>query len=60
MVVAGGAIGKKGKIVVDSVIAPTLILGKADGCGGIDSLDDSDEVRCGQVLGWILSTYSSM
>jgi len=60
MVVAGGAIGKKGEIVVDSVIAPTLILGKADGCGGIDSLDDSDEVRRGQVLGWILSTYSSM
>lgn len=60
MVVAGGAVGKKGEIVVDSVTAPTLILGKADGYGGIDSLDDSDEVRREQVLEWILSTYSSM
>jgi 4-hydroxy 2-oxovalerate aldolase len=34
-VVAGGAMGQRGDVVVDSVRQPTRVIGIADGCGGV-------------------------
>ncbi len=34
-IVAGGALGRKGDIVVDSISQPSRIIGVADGCGGL-------------------------
>lgn len=34
-IVAGGALGRKGDIVVDSISQPSRIIGIADGCGGL-------------------------
>ena len=34
-VVAGGVLGRKGDIVVDSILAPTKVIGVADGKGGL-------------------------
>ena len=39
-VVAGGAIGKAGDVVVDSITYPSRVIGLADGCGGFLSLMD--------------------
>lgn len=34
-IVAGGALGRKGDIVVDSISQPSRVIGVADGCGGL-------------------------
>jgi 4-hydroxy-2-oxovalerate aldolase len=41
-VVAGGYIGARGVFIVDSISRPTMIIGKADGNGGVLSLSPSD------------------
>lgn len=55
-VVAGGVVGKPGEFVVDSISMPTAILGKADGVGGIVSLDTENETGRLCVLEWILKS----
>jgi len=42
-VVAGGFIGKRGDIVVDSISSPTTVIGVADGIGGVLSSVSSNE-----------------
>jgi 4-hydroxy-2-oxovalerate aldolase len=42
-VVAGGLIGTDGEVIVDSISAPTRIIGIADGKGGIRPADPQDE-----------------
>lgn len=42
-VVSGGVIGKRGDIVLDSVINPTRIIGVADGKGGLISRENSQD-----------------
>lgn len=42
-IVAGGVIGEKGDIIVDSISSPTTIIGVADGTGKI--LNDDSEFR---------------
>ena len=54
-IVAGGVIGGKGDIVVDSISSPSLILGKADGLGGINPLDSDDDDARRATLNWMLS-----
>jgi 4-hydroxy-2-oxovalerate aldolase len=44
-VVAGGAMGKRGDVVVDSVRQPTRVIGIADGCGGVLFSYGSEEVE---------------
>ena len=39
-IVAGGYIGKKGDIVVDSIAAPSRVIGVADGKGKLIAVDD--------------------
>lgn len=41
-VVAGGLIGRKGEVIVDSIAAPTRVIGIADGRGGIASPEPGD------------------
>ncbi|KAF5425153.1 hypothetical protein C5S42_11460 [Candidatus Methanomarinus sp.] len=48
-VVAGGFIGKKGVVVVDSISHPARIIGLADGVGGIIK-DDEEIKRCEEKL----------
>ena len=55
-VVAGGVVGVRGDIVVNSIAAPTAILGKADGTGGLASLTAADEEARRLVLEWMLGT----
>ncbi len=54
-VVAGGVIGGKGDFVVDSIASPTIILGKADGSGGILPLQPADDAPKRIILDWILA-----
>jgi 4-hydroxy-2-oxovalerate aldolase len=56
-IVSGGKIGQKGDIIVDSINTPSLILGKANGIGGSNPLEPSDEPRRKKILQWILSAY---
>lgn len=41
-VVAGGVLGRKGEVVVDSILAPSRVMGVADGSGNIECGVDSD------------------
>jgi 4-hydroxy-2-oxovalerate aldolase len=52
-VVAGGMVGDPGDIVVNSISQPSIILGKADGKGGVLPLSDEDWERRRQILEWI-------
>ena len=47
-IVAGGTLGRKGDIVVDSISQPTRIIGVADGHGGL--LEESEEEKYQQKL----------
>jgi 4-hydroxy 2-oxovalerate aldolase/long-chain acyl-CoA synthetase len=42
-IVAGGVLGRKGDIVVDSISQPTRVVGVADGCGGL--LEEAEEEK---------------
>lgn len=53
-VVAGGVVGNPGEIVVNSISVPTIILGKADGVGGIVPFGPEDEAGRRAVLEWML------
>ena len=44
-VVAGGALGRRGDIIVDSISQPTRIIGIADGRGGLLSEQDEGEFQ---------------
>jgi len=44
-IVAGGAMGDAGDVVVDSVTAPTRVIGVADGLGGVRFGDDTENER---------------
>jgi len=53
-IVAGGTIGPRGSYVVDSISAPSTILGQSDGLGGITAADThSAEYRTARE--WLLS-----
>lgn len=57
--VAGGLIGKRGTIVVDNVSNPTLLVGVADGLGGLMPAADRDiemERHIEAVLSWIITS----
>ncbi|MCP4643720.1 MAG: 4-hydroxy-2-oxovalerate aldolase [bacterium] len=47
-VVAGGLIGREGEVIVDSIHAPTRVIGIADGMGGI-LRPDADQTDVAQV-----------
>ena len=55
-VVAGGVIGQKGDIVLDSINNPSLILGVADGKGSFLNLVGEGDYkdRIAKVQKWIL------
>lgn len=44
-VVAGGILGKKGEIIVDSIIHPTRVIGVADGKGHVMNADEAKPYR---------------
>lgn len=50
-IVAGGAWGREGEVVVDSVAQPTRVIGIADGAGGIKSRLDTSEVHMLKKIG---------
>lgn len=54
-VIAGGEIGKKNDIIVNSISTPTMILGKADGLGGVEPLAANDEDVRLLIMNWIFS-----
>ncbi|MFC1849991.1 hypothetical protein ACFL27_07360 [candidate division CSSED10-310 bacterium] len=55
-VVAGGAIGKKGDVIIDNISEPTRVIGIADGSGGIIfDYGKDDEVRVNRVSKVIMS-----
>lgn len=52
-VVAGGLVGPTGAIIVDSIVRPRFILGKADGTGGVTPLDEAANEELPLVKQWI-------
>lgn len=44
-IVAGGALGEKGDIVVDSIAQPARVIGVADGCGGLLEENEKEKYR---------------
>ena len=56
-VIAGGIIGEAGDLIVDSISSPTLILGKADGLGGVLPLNADDRKKTDLIQRWIVSNY---
>jgi hypothetical protein len=57
-VVAGGVVGTRGDLVVNSISAPTSVLGKADGTGGIEPLGEADEEARRKVIEWTLGVVA--
>lgn len=56
-VIAGGIIGEAGDMIVDSISSPSVILGKADGLGGVMPLTAEDRKKTDLLQRWIVSNY---
>jgi len=56
-VLAGGAVGQTGDIVIDHLSAPRFILGEADGCGGIRPVSASTSARSQAAQHWIMAHW---
>jgi hypothetical protein len=56
-VIAGGIVGEAGDLIVDSISSPSLILGKADGLGGVLPLNIEDRKKTDRIQRWIVSNY---
>jgi 4-hydroxy-2-oxovalerate aldolase len=52
--VAGGYLGDKGDIVVDSLEAPSLIFGVSDGCGSIQPIECANKSVKIKAIKWVL------
>ncbi len=55
-IVAGGVLGRRGDIVVDSIVRPHRVFGTADGRGAIENLSAADPKVRRQVFDWMLAT----
>ncbi|MBU0679626.1 MAG: hypothetical protein KJ626_16105 [Verrucomicrobia bacterium] len=58
-VVAGGVVGEGGDYIVNSVMTPTTIIGKADGRGGVLPLSAADDEAKSLIIDWILNSMGS-
>lgn len=58
-VVAGGVVGEKGDLIVNSIATPTTIIGKADGTGGVAPLTAYDNEAKERVIKWILQSIGN-
>jgi 4-hydroxy 2-oxovalerate aldolase len=56
-VLAGGAVGKAGDIVIDHLSTPRFILGEADGRGGIRPVSAAASVQSKAVQQWIMENW---
>lgn len=56
-VLAGGAVGQAGDIVIDHLSAPRFILGEADGRGGVRPVSAATSARSQAVQQWIMEHW---
>ncbi len=52
-IVSSGVVGEVGAVVVNSIRRPTMILGEADGCGGIQPISSENSTIRRTVIEWM-------